>query len=58
MKPSTLIRLSRSAHQKLLHASRQQNRKITDIIDDLVRDLDSPSESISDQVANMLKELK
>jgi hypothetical protein len=58
MKPSTLIRLSRSAHQKLLHVSRQQNRKITDIIDDLVRDLDSPSESISDQVANMLKEVK
>lgn len=37
MKSSTLIRVSKEAHNKLRLASYEQNKRITDIIDEMLK---------------------
>ena len=53
---TTTIRISRATHDKLRLKSYQTNRRITDIIDELVKDFEGPS--ISDKVNQLLNEVK
>ncbi len=55
-KDTTTIRIPREAHDKLRLASYKQNRKITDILEDLLKDFEKPS--ISDKVSRMLKDVQ
>lgn len=56
MTPSTLIRISKEAHDKLRLAAYRSNRRIIHIVDELVKDLEQPS--MSDKISSMLKEIK
>lgn len=53
---TTTIRISRDTHNKLRLASYKQNRRITEILDELVKDFEQPS--MSDKISTMLKGIK
>ena len=52
MKQSNVIRISKDAHDILRYNSYKENKRITDIIDDLVKDLPKPS--LSDKISRMV----
>jgi len=56
LNPTTTIRISRATHEKLRLAAYKQNRRITEIIDELVSGFEEPS--MSDKISKMLEEIK
>lgn len=53
---TTTVRINKDSHDILRFMAYKQNRKIIDIIDDLLKDKEKPS--ISDKVSRALGKLK